>query len=342
MYKASRALTSIRPEELDQYLSRGWFRKDQRMFTSQFLQDGHHFRDLIALRHKLASFSFPTWFWKMRKNEKFSVFIDDAHPSATHEFLFQRYHEAKNLKWTNSLEEILFGAGSQNAFHTKVINIWHEEELVAAGFFDMGGNSAAGIVNFYDPRYAKYSLGNYLFYLAVEYALGEGLEYFYPGSFAPGDPLLENKLKYSPASLEYFHSVYRAWYPIRIFRTDHRALPLMESKLNELYLTLEDLGVMAYFLRNGRYRELSNSKWDSPYAVYIPSSDPDGAHFAVTFDVNTRRYFVFDVTERKWLDHIRVAGSKLICQANLGQSKPIADEYHFDAIMRKLNELIEY
>ncbi|HSF44423.1 MAG TPA: hypothetical protein VLA58_00385, partial [Chitinophagaceae bacterium] len=73
MYKASRALTSIRPEELDQYLSRGWFRMDQTIFTSQFLQDDDFiFRDLIWLRHRLSAFRFPKWFRKMKKNTRFS------------------------------------------------------------------------------------------------------------------------------------------------------------------------------------------------------------------------------------------------------------------------------
>jgi hypothetical protein len=116
----------------------------------------------------------------------------------------------------------------------------------------------------------------------------------------------------------------------------------VESKLNDLYLTLEDLGVLAYFIRNARYGELNNSKWDTPYAVYIPSSEHDGAHYAITYDVNTRRYHVFDVTDMGWLDHLRVVDDKLVCHANLGHCKPIADEYHFDAIMRRLNEWIEY
>jgi arginine-tRNA-protein transferase len=79
MYKASRALTSIRPEELDQYLSRGWFRMDQSIFTSQFLQDDDFiFRDLVWLRHRLSAFRFPKWFRKMKKDLQFSVFIDDG------------------------------------------------------------------------------------------------------------------------------------------------------------------------------------------------------------------------------------------------------------------------
>ncbi|MEJ7659632.1 MAG: hypothetical protein WKG07_08390 [Hymenobacter sp.] len=37
-----------------------------------------------------------------------------------------------------------------------------EGHLIAAGIFDQGTRSLAGIVNFYDPDYRKYSLGKYL------------------------------------------------------------------------------------------------------------------------------------------------------------------------------------
>ena len=342
MYKASRALTSIKPEELDQYLSRGWFRMDQSIFTSQFLQDDDFiFRDLVWLRHRLSAFRFPKWFRKMKKDLQFSVFIDDAHPSASHEFLYQKYRESKPEGWCASLEDVLFGERSENVFNTKVINIWCGEELVAAGFFDQGKNSAAGIVNFYDPRFSRYSLGKYLYYLTVEHAISEGLEFFYPGYFAPGNPHLDYKLSMDKHSLEFFHSIYEAWYPFRLFKEEHLSLPLMQQKLGDLYHTLEDMGIQAYLVTNANYQFQYNSKWDSPYAVYIVPTDPRDTHFAVTYDVNVRRYYIFDCTERNWIDELRVVDHQLVCFETLGLSKPLADEYHFSNTVKRLHELIE-
>jgi arginine-tRNA-protein transferase len=342
MYKASRALTSIKPEELDQYLSRGWFRMDQSVFSSQFLQDDDfNFRDLIWLRHRLSAFQFPKWFRKMKKDDRFSVYISDAHPTATHEVLYQHYRESKPESWPKSLEDILFGEKSENVFNTKVINIWCGEELVAAGFFDLGLKSAAGIVNFYNPNYSRYSLGKYLYYLTAEFAINEGLEFFYPGYVAPGNPHLDYKLTMDKNSLEFFHSIYEAWYPYRLFKEDHLSLPLMERKLSEVYLTLEDMGIQVYSIRNANYEHLYNSKWDSPYALYIVPTDPRGTHFAITYDVNTRRYYIFDCTERNWIDDLRVIDDKLVCYETLGLCKPIADEYHFSNTIKRLHDLIE-
>ena len=46
----------------------GWFRMEQTIFTTQFLQeDDCVFRDAIWLRYRLRDFRFPAWFLKMRQ-----------------------------------------------------------------------------------------------------------------------------------------------------------------------------------------------------------------------------------------------------------------------------------
>lgn len=341
MYKALRSFSSIRPEELDQYLSHGWFRKDQRMYTTQFIQDRDlRFRDAIWLRHRLSSFRFPDWFQKFKTEGPYTIFMDEAHPSATHEGLYQQYRE-KKPGLPESLEEILYAEHDENVFESRMINIWDGEELVAAGFFDLGNNSAASIVNFYDPSYACKDLGKLLFYLSAEYALQQGKEYFYTGYFTPGNRHLEHKLDWDRESLEYFHSIYEAWYPYRMFREDHLSLPLMERKLTDLYHMLEDLDMQVYFVFNAGFNENLSSKWDCPFWIYIAPMDQQGSHYMVTYDVNKRRYCVFNCTDAQMPDHLRVVDDKLICQVQLMLSKPLAQEYHFDATIRLLQELVE-
>ena len=73
MYKAKRILTSISPEELDQYLENGWFRMKQQVFTTEFLQMGLDFFDAIWLRQDLPRFQLSKWFHKMKRNPRFKV-----------------------------------------------------------------------------------------------------------------------------------------------------------------------------------------------------------------------------------------------------------------------------
>jgi len=343
MYKALRSLSSISPEELDQYLARGWYRMDQHIFTTPFLQEeGFVFRDTIWLRHRLSAFQFPKWFRKMKKDLQFSVEIADARPTAGHEFLYQLYRESKPEDWAESLEDILYGEKADTVFNTKMINIHCGEELVAAGFFDMGANSAAGIVNFYHPQYSRYSLGKYLYYLSVEFAISQGLEFFYPGYFAPGNPHFDYKLTMDKGSLEFYQAIYKAWYPIRLFKDEHLSLPLIEQKLGGLYLSLEDMGMQTYFIYNAHYERQYNSTWDSPYAVYIVPNDPDNAHYAVIYDPANRRYYLFDCSDKPWIENLRVVENKLVCLERLTLSKPICEDFHYSTIIKKLQELIEF
>jgi hypothetical protein len=127
-----------------------------------------------------------------------------------------------------------------------------------------------------------------------------------------------------------------------LLKEDHLSLPLMKKKLAELYLTLADTGIQAYFIHNANYEFLYNSKCDSPHAAYIVPSDPRGTHFAVTDDVNVRRYYIFDCTEQNWIDELRVVENQLVCFETLGLNKPLADEYHFSNTMKRLHELIEF
>lgn len=343
MYKALRTSSSIRPEELDQYLSRGWFRKDQRMYTTPFLQEeGYQFRDVIWLRHRLTAFQFPEWFSIMKHDGQFSIEITDAQPTASHEFLYQTYIDAQRDQRQSSLEAILYGDACETVFNTKMINIHCGEELVAAAFFDLGETSAASIVQFHNPAYTLYGLDKLLFYLAVESAINQGMSFFYTGFFTPGNPRFDHKLEIDKCSLEFYQSIYKAWYPFRLFKDEHLSLPLISQKLGDLYMTLEDMGMQTYLVYNAHYEQEFNSNWDSPYAVYLVPNDPDGAHYAVTYDPSQRRYYLFDCSSSPWIEELRVVDNKLVCLEKLSLSKPICEAYFYAPIIKALQERIEF
>ena len=87
--------------------------------------------------------------------------------------------------------------------------------MIAAGFFDLGKMSAAGITCIYHPAYKKYSLGKYLMYLKMAFCKEQQLQYFYPGYVVPGYNSFDYKLEIGKSAIEYFDTYTGKWLPLQ-------------------------------------------------------------------------------------------------------------------------------
>jgi arginine-tRNA-protein transferase len=293
MYKASRQLQEISKAQMDGYLAEGWYRMEQRVFTEQFLQEGLRFRNAVWLRQDLRLFEFPKWYRKMREQGRFGLEVMGANPWPAHELLYQQYLQTKPDGFPGSLENILFGRESENIFPTEMMNVYDGRQLIAAGFFDLGEKSAAGIVNFYLPEYSKYRLGKFLYLFAIESSIEAGMEYFYPGYFVPGNRRFDYKLEFHPESLEFYHAAQRTWLPYSTIDMSSLPLEVMEARLRDLLQLLEKEEMPAFLAHNATYSLVSNSRWDSPYVLLLPGSDLHPETFAVSYDTHTSLYNIF-------------------------------------------------
>jgi arginine-tRNA-protein transferase len=322
MYKAKRILPDISGAQLDQYLRNGWFRMNQSVFTTEFLQMELDFFDAIWLRHKLDAFEFPKWFYKLKRNKNFSVTIVPFHLTQEHEMLYQVYRESKPEGFPQSLESILFGDSPDNIFNTIQIDVRKDGALVASGFFDLGATSAAGIVSYFDPAYKNLTLGKYATLLAYEYCKQKGLAYFYPGYFAPGNPAFDYKLDLHQPSLEYFDVPFDAWVTFGFYKREESPFAFMRNQLLSLVEELDQRGLTSTLVHNAHFAFVSNSRWDSPLFVHISTGQKQ---YAVTYDTNTNLYNLFDHLD---LDDppelIRIEG-KMISLEYIPLKKPIAE-----------------
>lgn len=204
-------------EDLDDYWSRGWFRMRQTLFTTHFLEFEGDFFSAVWLRVGLVGWQGDKKFAELkRRNRGFRVeFLPSPPvPSSDMEDLFARYRDSLTIDVAPSLADLLVGYETTSVFASWEIRVWDGEALVAAGVFDRGETSAAGITSFYDPAYQKHSLGKYLIYLKMEYCREAGLEWFYPGYFVPGRPRFDYKLAMATDRLEYLDlasGTWRAW-----------------------------------------------------------------------------------------------------------------------------------
>jgi arginine-tRNA-protein transferase len=94
-----------------------------------------------------------------------------------------------------------------------MFEIWDGPRLIAVGVFDLGENSIAGILNFYDPDYKKFSLSKCLILKKMEFALNSGRDWYYPGYIGYKLPKFDYKLDPGFEAAEILDPFSRHWFP---------------------------------------------------------------------------------------------------------------------------------
>lgn len=204
----------MKGSKLDLCLSNGYFRMQQRVFTCHFEFFGNQLCPVLWLRVVLANVSYGKDQRRLlRANEKFSVTVKPFVLSEEIETLYALYRSSVNFDAPDSIESCLLDGATHNAFMSYVVEIRDKNKLIAAGIFDNGLQSIAGIMNFYHPAYRKHSLGKYLMLLKINHAQAHEKTYYYPGYLVANYPKFDYKLFPCAAATEVFDSVNGVWLP---------------------------------------------------------------------------------------------------------------------------------
>ena len=199
---------------LDYYLSLGYYRMNQDLFTCRFLPLGEQLCTVHWLRLVLPQVQYGSKQRQLlRQNERFTTAVRPFRLTTEYEALYARYRQALDFDTAASLEELLLAGAAHSVFTTYVVEVRDGGQLIAAGIFDGGSASIMGIVNFYNPDYRKYSLGKFLILCKMEHARRQELAYYYPGYVAHGYPKFDYKLFACPAATEVFDYHYQQWLP---------------------------------------------------------------------------------------------------------------------------------
>lgn len=204
----------MRGNKLDLYLSKGYFRMQQDVFTCYAVL----FEDTVCpvhwLRIVLADVSLGKEQLRLfRINERFSVVVKPLVITDEIEALYGIYKGGIDFDAPETVESCLLGGANFTVFDTYAIEIRDENTLIAVGIFDNGLQSIAGIMNFYHPAYRKHSLGKYLMLLKTKYAQRQQKTYYYPGYLASKYTKFNYKLFACEAATEVFDAHRDLWYP---------------------------------------------------------------------------------------------------------------------------------
>ncbi len=202
--------------ELDHLLAWGWYRTQQMVFTTSHLDAEHHHR-VHWLRYPVSAIQDTRQHRKMRRRcATLRVSLREARTIAPdHIALHQRYYRSIDFDGATGIQDCLFGSDppGESIFDTRSFEVREDERLVAVGYFDLGLDSAASILHFYDPDYSRYGLGKWLVLLTVDYLRDQGFRYYYPGYVVEDLPKMDYKLFLGCHHAQYFAPESQQWRP---------------------------------------------------------------------------------------------------------------------------------
>lgn len=199
---------------LDEYLAKGWYRMQQTIFTTDIIIKDDLVIPVFWLRFVMKRYTSGKSTGKIIEAcNDCQVILTNGAISAEAEELYQLYKAAVNFEVSDSIQGYLMGEATSNVYNTKCYEIRKGHQLIAAGYFDEGENSIAGILNIYHPDYKNRSLGKYLMLLKINYALQQKKEYYYPGYISTAITKFDYKLFPGKDAAEVYLSRSKQWRP---------------------------------------------------------------------------------------------------------------------------------
>ena len=299
MFTAIHNLTApLRPEELDDYLSRGWRPTGQAIYTAHYLRtEADELHGCIQIRLPLGGFTFKKRHRKLlrRNARRFRVtYGRAAAPDAATLAVNARYMALHADRSREDLEVHVTGEYGYRVLDTQQVRVYDGDKLVAFSYFDLGRRTAYAKAGIYDPAYADASLGVYTMLLEIAWLQQRGVAYYHPGYVSPTYPAFDYKLRFG--SVEYYRIDSGTW---AAFDPAHPVDPyaVVEAKLDRLRQYLNGLEVVARVLEYPSYtaryhaRSAELDMLDAALVLYLGKIaggtdlvavyDPVRAHYAL-------------------------------------------------------------
>ena len=201
---------------LDDYLAAGYYRMQHLLFTTHHTQLNlqQKAQPVFWLRIPVKNIIENTTARAIRKKcAAFTVVFNKAKINNGINDLYNGYLKSIDFEAAESCHTYLHDPRIENPFRAKMLQIKEGNTLIAAGYFDVGKTSLAGILNFYNPAYKKYSLGKYLMLKKLDYARENNIEFYYTGYISTENNKFDYKLFPDKKVIEVFLPLEKIWIP---------------------------------------------------------------------------------------------------------------------------------
>jgi arginine-tRNA-protein transferase len=203
--------------DLDNLLAIGYYRMQQEMFTTNVVFSHQDFYDVFWLRTLISPNEIVEKHSVFKRNNGFSVLLKEAVITSEIEDLYSAYKKCALFDTPESVSDYLFGKYTKNEFDSHLIEVRDGGRLIGVGYLDKGIQSIAGIMNFYDPDYRKFSIGKYLMLLKIQFASQRGIRYYYTGYISSTYHKYDYKIFPNDSSIEVLVNDEIGWQPIKKF-----------------------------------------------------------------------------------------------------------------------------
>jgi leucyl-tRNA---protein transferase len=233
----------LRPEELDRYLERGWYRIGQTLMTCRFVLYDGVLRSAVWTRSPLLETRFGRSSRRLlaRNDHEFTTRVGALQIDAAHERLYEAYVGWAKGDRPESLRQFLHGEATADVFDTQEIAIYRGDRLVGFSLFDLGRKSLQSLAGIFDPELHRYSLGFYSLLLEIRHAQRLGLDWHYAGYVLPGEPSMDYKLRVK--GLEYLDLEADRWRPYAELEATRLPTERLDTALQEAVRHLRARGV---------------------------------------------------------------------------------------------------
>jgi arginine-tRNA-protein transferase len=206
--------SALDPEVMDTMLSYGYYRMQQNLFTVDYAHTDDRQRvRVIWARVSLKDFDLNHRYLRLaRRCKHLRISLHSAVITDEIEALYAKYRAAIDFDGNDSVTSCLLGErGAIDHFPGRMWLVRDGGALVAAGYFDEGKESCAGILNFFHPDYGKYSPGIWMYLEGVRYAAETGKKFYYPGYIAMGFSKFDYKLLAGKERIELWDPARAVW-----------------------------------------------------------------------------------------------------------------------------------
>lgn len=203
---------------LDEYLAAGYYRMQHLLFTT-------HHTQIINTQKALPVFWVRTPVKNIIENKSagairkkcagFTVIFNNSKINKEINELYNRYIKIVDFDAAESCRTYLHDPTIENPFHAKMLQVKDGNTLIAVGYYDVGKTSQAGILNFYDPAYKKFSLGKYLMLKKLDYARDNNVAFYYTGYISTETTKFDYKLFPDKMNIEVFLPLEKIWVPFQ-------------------------------------------------------------------------------------------------------------------------------